>query len=49
MEAPIISGFPALGVAEAPELLLLDAQAPSASATMATARATPPLRHKRLL
>jgi hypothetical protein len=29
--------------------LLLDAQAPSVSAMAATTRATPPLRHKRLL
>jgi hypothetical protein len=36
-------------VAEAPELLLLDAQAPSVSAMEVTATATPPLRHERML
>jgi hypothetical protein len=34
---------------DAPELLLLDAQAPTVNATTAAMTPTPPLRHNRLL
>src|ERR1035437_807196 len=47
-DAPITSGVPAFAEAEAPELLVLDAQAPRVSAATAAMTPTPLLRHKRL-
>src|ERR1035437_7827814 len=47
-EAPITSGVPAFAEDDAPELLVLDAQAPRASATTAATTPTLPLCHKRL-
>src|ERR1035437_7912165 len=47
-DAPITSGVPAFAEEGAPELLVLDAKAPRASATTAATTPTLPLCHKRL-